>query len=103
MNDDYLQQIAELEKQARSIYDAAVEEAEQLPAQTEASAHTLLDKARADAEAQAKQMLAEAKRKSESESILQQANQETERMKTLAMNHFDRAVAFVLDRLTGKE
>jgi vacuolar-type H+-ATPase subunit H len=103
LNDDYLQQVAELEKQARAIYDAAVEEAEQLPAQTEASARALLEKARADAEAQAKQMLAEAQSKSEGANILDQARQETERMKTLAMNHFDRAVVFVLDRLTGKE
>jgi vacuolar-type H+-ATPase subunit H len=103
LNDDYLQQIVELEKQARATYETAVREAEQLPAQTEASARALLEKARADAEAQAKQMLAEAQTKSESESILDQARQETERMKTLAMNHFDRAVVFVLDRLTGKE
>jgi vacuolar-type H+-ATPase subunit H len=103
LNDDYLQQVAELEKQARAVYDAAVEEAKQLPVKAEADARVLLEKARADAEAQAKKLLAEAQSKSESESILRQTRQETERMKTLAMNHFNRAVGFVLDQLTGRE
>jgi vacuolar-type H+-ATPase subunit H len=103
LNDDYLQQIVELEKQARAVYETAVHEAEQLPIQAEADARALLEKTRAGAEAQAKQLLAQAQSKSESDNILNQARQETERMKTLARNHFDRAVGFVLDQLTGKE
>jgi vacuolar-type H+-ATPase subunit H len=103
LNEERVRQIVELEKRAKEVRDKAARQAEQLPAQAEKEAKALLEQARADAQAQADQLIAKAQAEEESERIEQQAKQEAERMKAQAMGRFDRAVSFVLNRLTERE
>ena len=103
VNEERLQQILELEKRADAIYSAAAREAEQLPLEARREGLTLIEQARTDAQAQARHMIAQAQETEECERIIDQASQEADRMRALAMAHFDRAVGFVLNRLTGGE
>jgi len=78
-------------------------EAEQLPVRAELEARAVIEKARADAEEQGRRMIANAQAEEECARILAQAEASARRTEALAMNNFDRAVAYVLDRVVGKE
>jgi len=105
VNEERVQQIVDLEQRARAIYEAAVREAEQLPTQAEKEVRVLIEEARVEAQAQARQLVADAEAQAQAESarVLEQAKQDAERMKALSMGRFDRAVGFVLNRVTGRE
>ena len=83
--------------------DTAVREAGQFPQRAEQEAQALIEKARADAEEEARQLIAQAQSEEESTRILAKAEEDVRNMETVAMSHFDRAVAFVLDRIAGRE
>jgi F0F1-type ATP synthase membrane subunit b/b' len=102
-NEKGIQQVLEIEKRAQAIHEAALREAEQLPIQAEQEAQTLIEKSRAEAVEQARQLTASAQAQEECARILAQAEEEVRRMETLAMSHFDRAVGYVLDRVIGRE
>jgi V/A-type H+-transporting ATPase subunit G/H len=105
LNEERVRQIVDLEQRAQAIYDAAVREAEQLPVQAEKEVRVLIEKAQAEAQTQARQLVADAEAQAQAEGVrvLEQAEQDAERMKALAMGRFDRAVGFVLNRVTGRE
>jgi cell division septum initiation protein DivIVA len=98
-----IQQVLEIEKQAQTIHDAAVSQAEQLPVHTEKEAQDLIEKARAEAQTEARQLVADAQAQDECARILAKADEDSARLEALAMNHFDRAVSYVLDRVIGKD
>ena len=98
-----MQQVLEIERQARAIPEAAMSEAEQLPVRAELEARAVIEKARTDAEEQGRQMIAHAQADEECARILTQAEANARRTEALAMNNFDHAVAYVLDRVVGKE
>ena len=102
MNEKRIQQVLEIEKQANAVHDAAVSEAAQLPVQAEKEAQEILDKARAAAEEEARKMLATAHAEEESADILAQADQNVQRIETLALGNLNRAVAYVLNRVVGR-
>jgi vacuolar-type H+-ATPase subunit H len=105
LNEEHIEKVLDIEKQAQAVYDAAVREAEQLPVQAEKEAQALLEKARTDAQAEAHRLIAEAQTQAQDESarIVKEAEEEAERMETLAISHFDHAVSYVLDQVAGKE
>lgn len=103
VNEKYVQQVLEIEKQAQKIAQNAVHQAEQLPIQAKREAEALVEQARTEARAEADQLVGQAEAKAESERILIEAEASAERMEALAMTHFDRAVTFVLNRLVGRE
>jgi len=98
-----VQQVLDIEKQAGAIQEAALSEAEQLPIEAGKEAQAILDKARADAQEKARQMVANAQAEDESARILSQAAKKAESTESLALSNFDRAVAYVLARVTGRE
>ena len=104
MNEEYIEKVLEIEKQAQAVYDAAVREAEQSPVQAEKEAQALLEKVRTDAQAEARRLMAEAQAQARGESarVVKEAEEEAKRMEALAAGHFDRAVSYVLDRVAGK-
>jgi V/A-type H+-transporting ATPase subunit G/H len=102
-SEEHIQQVLEIEGQARAIHQAAEREAEQLPRQVEQEAQALIEKARTDAQEEAHRLIANAQAPEECARILAQAEEEVRRTEALALTHFDRAVAYVLDRLVGKE
>jgi vacuolar-type H+-ATPase subunit H len=103
LHETLIKQVLEIEKQAQAIHDAAVSQAEQLPLQSEKEAQETIEKARAEAQTEARQLVADAHAQDECARILSKADQDSARLEALAMNHFDRAVSYVLDRVIGRE
>ncbi len=103
MNEKRIQQVLEIEKQARAAYEEAIKKAKEMPAQAEQDALLIVEKARTEAEAQAKQMLEKAQSGEESARILSQTEENIRHAETVANRNFDRAVSFVLSRVAGKE
>ena len=102
MNEKHIQQVLEIEKQAQEIHEAAVKEAQQLPIQAEQEAQALIAKAKADAHEEARQMLAglqPSDASGQGETAVAAGNSEFE---ASAKQNFDKAVAFVLERVIGK-
>ncbi len=102
MNEKNIQQVLEIEKQAQAIHDAAVKEAQQLPVVAEQEAQALIEKAQAQAQQEARAMVSNIQADEEGARILSEAEEKSKRLETLAMNNFDRAVAFVLERVAGR-
>jgi vacuolar-type H+-ATPase subunit H len=103
LNEELIQQVLKIEKEANAIRESAVREAEQLPIQADREAQRLLERARAEAQEKAHGLVSDARVRAESEDILAQANADAASMEALAMNRFDQAVSYVLDRVLGRE
>jgi V/A-type H+-transporting ATPase subunit G/H len=99
----HIQEVLEVEKKAKAVHAAAVEEAEKLPVEAEREAQALLEKARNEAEEEAHRMVEEARSQKDADRLLAQAEEKANQTKSLAMSHFDRAVGYVLDRIAGRE
>lgn len=103
MDEKLIEQVLQIEKQAQEIHEAAKRDAEQLPLQAEKDAQVILDKARAEAQEEARRIVASAQAKDESARILAEAEERVRATKGLSMSHFERAVGYVLDRVAGRE
>lgn len=103
MNENRIQQVLMIEKEAQEVAEAALREAEQLPVIAEQESQVMLEKARAQATEEAKQLVAKAEAKEECDRIQAEAEEKIKRTKSLAAGHLEQATAFVLDRVTGKE
>jgi len=102
MNEKHIQQVLEIEKQAQEIQEAAMKEAQQLPVIAEQEAQALIEKARAEAQQKAREMVSEVKADEESARILSETEEKNKQFEALAMSNFDRAVAYVLERVIGR-
>ena len=102
MNEKHIQQVLEIEKQAQEIHDAAVKEAQQLPGTAEQEAQALIEKAQAEAHREAREMASKVQADDESARILSEAEEKSRQLEALAMSNFDRAVAYVLERVAGR-
>jgi vacuolar-type H+-ATPase subunit H len=98
-----IQQVLEIEKKAHAITEDAAREAELLPIQAEQEAIALLERSRAEAQEEARRMIAEANTEKDTLRILDQAKEGARRTDALAMSNFDRAVAYVISRVVGRE
>ncbi|MEO8357005.1 MAG: hypothetical protein ABI621_13920 [Chloroflexota bacterium] len=103
MNENRIKQVLEIEKKAEELHDVAVSDAQQLPALAEQEAQAIVEKARATAEEEARQIVARARAEDEVARILTQAEDKNRQLEALAMSNFDRAVNYILDRVTGRE
>jgi vacuolar-type H+-ATPase subunit H len=68
----------------------------------EQEAQELVNKARAEAQEEARQIVAKAKAEDEVTRILAEAEEKNRQLETTAKSNMDRAVNFILDRVTGK-
>jgi len=98
-----IQQVVELEKQAQEIQEDATRQAEQVLIQAEKDARALLEKNRAEAQSEARAIVSKASADVEGERVLASAEESSRESEALAMSHFERAVAYVLDRVAGRE
>ena len=103
MNEKHIKQVLEIEKQAQEILDGAVKEAQQLPVQAEQEAQALIEKAKVDAQQEARAMINKVKADQGGAQILSEAEEKNRKFEALAMSNFDRAVAYVVDRVVGGE
>ena len=103
LNENRIQQVLEIEKQANAIRDDMISQAGLMPVQAEKDAQALLEKSRADAQQEAQAILAKAKAEQESTDIQSQAQAKTVQIESLAKSNFNRAVAYVIARVIGRE
>lgn len=103
MDEKRIEQVLEIENQAKEVHASALREAEQIRLQAEQDAQALIEKARDDAEQETRWMIAHVQVEEERDRILSQAEQEAREMEGIAMVHFERAVAFVLNQVIGRE
>jgi vacuolar-type H+-ATPase subunit H len=103
LDDKRIQQVLDIEKQADGVYQLAISKAAQLPLQAEKDAQALLEKTRADANAEAKQIIAKAKSEEESDQITSDAQGRVHKMESNATVNLDRAIGYVLARVVGRE
>lgn len=103
MNENRIQQVLEIEKQAQEIHETAARDAQQLPIQADQESLAVMEKARADAQAEARQLIANAEAKEETTRILAGAEEKNRQVEALAKSNFDRAVNYILDRVIGSE
>jgi regulator of protease activity HflC (stomatin/prohibitin superfamily) len=85
------------------IHATAVREAQELPVMADQEAQMILQKARAEAEEEARQLVAKAQAQDEIAQILAQAQEKNRQVEALAKSNFDRAVNYILDRVIGRE
>jgi vacuolar-type H+-ATPase subunit H len=102
MNEKHIQQVLEIEKQAQEIHETAVREAQQLPAAAEQEAQALIEKAKAEAQQEAREMLSKVQADEDGARILSEAEEKSRKLDALAKSNFDRAVAYVLERVAGR-
>ena len=102
LNEKHIQQVLEIEKQAQELHDAAVKEAQQLPILAEQESEALIEKAKAEAQQQAREMVSQVKADEESARILSEVEEKNKQFEALAMSNSDRAVDYVLERAIGR-
>jgi len=103
MNENRIQQVLEIEKQAQGIHDLAVQDAQQLPVTAEQEAQAILEKARAEAREEAQRLIGRAQAEEETARILTQAEEKNRQNEAMAMSNFDRAVTYILDRVVNRD
>ena len=103
MIEETVKQLREIEDKAQALYETTVQEAKMLPITAEEDARVLQSQSHQEIEAEAKRILAEAHDDSDSQKFLQQAEEDAKRKETIAMNHFDRAVNYILHRIVGRQ
>ena len=102
MNEKHIQQVLDIEKHAQEIHDAATREAQQLPQIAEQEAQALIEKARAEAQQEARELISKVQADDENARILSEAEEKSRQLEDLAKRNFDRAVAYVLERVAGR-
>ncbi|MFN2119187.1 MAG: hypothetical protein ACK2T0_02195 [Anaerolineales bacterium] len=102
MNEKRIEEVIEVEKGAEEMLEAARKEAERLPIEAEEEARKLVDEARAAAQQEARRLVDEAESDVQVKEILSAAEEKGKELESRSKANFDRAVAFVLDRVVGR-
>lgn len=102
MNEKHIEQVLEIEKQAQEIQEKARREAAEIPVKAEQEAQALIAKAKADAHEEARKMLAGAQSSGASGQSAVSGDSANDMFEASAKKNFDKAVAFVLERVIGK-
>ena len=101
--ENHIKEILAIEKQAQAIHNEAITKSEKLQKVAEQDAQRILEKARSEAKKEARYLIEQASNQDDVEEILDQVGEKIDSMKSLALNHFDRAVGYVLDQIAGRE
>lgn len=102
MNEKHIQQVLEIEKQAQEVQEKARREAQEAPAKAEQEAQALIAKAKADAHDEARKMIAAAQPNDASTQDAVDESSVNSEFEASAKMNFDKAVAFVLERVIGR-
>jgi vacuolar-type H+-ATPase subunit H len=105
MNEEIINQILELEKQAQTIHDDAQLKAAQIVEQAEIDADHLRQSAEKSRKEKVRQLLAKAREsaKRERDRILDETRAEIEKIKAQAEINKQEAVQYVVDSVTWRE
>jgi len=102
MNEKHIQQVLEIEKQAQEVQDKAKREAHEIPVKAEQEAQTLIAKAKSDAQEEARKMIADVQAVDASGQMNADLGSKNSDFEAKAKTNFDKAVAFVLERVIGR-
>jgi vacuolar-type H+-ATPase subunit H len=102
MNEKNIQQVLDIEKQAQEIYDKAKRDAQEMPVKADQESQALIAKAKAEAQEEARKIISSAQSDDGSNKILADVDAKAGQFETLAKANFDKAVAYVLERVIGK-
>ncbi len=102
MNEKHIQQVLEIEKQAQEIQEKARREAQEIPVKAEQEAQALIVKAKADAHEEARKLIAAVQSNDTSVQIAADEASKNSEFEASAKKNFDKAVAFVLERVIGR-
>src|SRR6185295_10130921 len=102
MNDKNIQKVLEIEKHAAEIQEKARREAQEIPVKAEQEGQALIAKAKADAQEEARKLIASAQSGADSGGVAADFASKNSEFETLAKKNFDKAVAFVLERVIGR-
>jgi vacuolar-type H+-ATPase subunit H len=102
MNEKHIQQVLEIEKQAQEIQEKARRDAQEIPVKAEQEGQALIAKAKAEAQEEARKMVASAQSTGSSSQIASDMASKNSEFEALAKKNFEKAVAFVLERVIGK-
>lgn len=102
MNEKHIQQVLEIEKQAQEVQEKARREAQEIPVKAEQEAQALIAKAKAEAQEEARKMLAAVQTGDGSAQDSAEAAPQNNEFEGKAKANFDKAVAFVLERVIGR-
>ena len=102
MNEDRIRQVIEIEKQAQEIQEKAKRDAQEIPVRAEQEGQALIAKAKADAHEEARKMIAGAQSSQASAPGTAADAAKNSEFEASAKKNFDKAVAFVLERVIGR-
>ena len=102
MNEKKIQQVLEIEKEAQKFQEKAQREAQEIPVKAEQKAQALISKAKEEAQEEARNIVAKVKSKDETKKIMTEVEKKNSQLDALAKKNFNKAVAYVLDRVIGK-
>ena len=102
MNDKYIQQVLEIEKQAQELLEKAQREAQDLPRAAEQEAQALIDRAKAEAQEEARRIIGGAQSGDQANEVLADVERNNKSIEEKANANFDKAVAYVLERVIGR-
>jgi len=102
MNEKHIQQVLEIEKQAQEVQEKARRESQEIPAKAEQESQAIIAKAKADAHEEARKMIAAAQPSDVSGQVAVDGESVNSEFEASAKKNFDKAVAFVLERVIGR-
>jgi V/A-type H+-transporting ATPase subunit G/H len=102
MNEKHIQQVLEIEKQAQEVQEKARREAQEIPARAEQEAQALITKAKAEAHEEARKLIAAAQANDASGQAVDEGVSVNTEFEASAKKNFDKAIAFVLERVIGR-
>jgi V/A-type H+-transporting ATPase subunit G/H/F-type H+-transporting ATPase subunit b len=102
MNEKRIEQVLEIEQQAQNVLNAAMRDAEQLPARAEQEAQAMIAQAKADAEAEARKVVEAAQSEDRASDIVAGMTKTSSDAEAKAKANFDKAVTYVLERVIGR-
>ena len=103
MSEETITKVMAIEEQATQMADQAKKEASDLTAQVKKAINAMREEILDEARLAAKQIESNGQKDADAEraEILSKADTQIEHMETLAEQHFDQAIQFVLNQVTG--
>ena len=102
MKEDRIQQVLEIEKQAKEIQEQAKRKAQEIPVKAQQEAQEIIAKAKAEAHEEARKMIESVQLPGQPDQVGLDEGSKNSEFEASAKKNFDKAVAFVLERVIGR-
>ena len=102
MKEDRIQQVLDIEKQAKEIQEQAKRKAQEIPVKAQQEAQEIIAKAKAEAHEEARKMIESVQSRGQPDQAGLDEGSKNSEFEASAKKNFDKAVAFVLERVIGR-